>query len=97
MNTKRDLLVLFALAGWALAVPHYGSEFAVSMALSCLMYAALSSSWSLFCGSTRYLSLATSIACRDGSGRTSSRSPSRFATAGDVTVSRGSPSVSACP
>ena len=60
MNTKRDLLVLFALAGWALAVPHYGSEFAVSMALTCLMYATLSSSWSLFCGSTRYLSLATS-------------------------------------
>ena len=60
MNTKRDLLVLFALAGWALAVPHYGSEFAVSMALTCLMYVALSSSWSLFCGSTRYLSLATS-------------------------------------
>jgi branched-chain amino acid transport system permease protein len=60
MNTRRDLLVLFALAGWAMAVPHYGSEFAVSMALTCLMYAALSSSWSLFCGSTRYLSLATS-------------------------------------
>ena len=60
MNTRRDLLVLFALAGWALAVPHYGSEFAVSMALTCLMYVALSSSWSLFCGSTRYLSLATS-------------------------------------
>jgi branched-chain amino acid transport system permease protein len=57
---RRDLLVLFALAGWALAVPHYGSEFAVSMALTCLMYAALSSSWSLFCGTTRYLSLATS-------------------------------------
>ena len=57
---KRDLLVLFALAGWALALPHYASEFAVSMALTCLMYAALSSSWSLFCGSTRYLSLATS-------------------------------------
>src|SRR3990167_3842274 len=60
MNTKRDLLVLFALAGWALAVPHYGSEFAVSMALTCLMYVGLSSSWSLFCGTTRYLSLATS-------------------------------------
>lgn len=59
MNTRRDLLVLFALAGWALAVPHYGSDFAVAMALTCLMYAALSSSWSLFCGSTRYLSLAT--------------------------------------
>ncbi|MDP3823902.1 MAG: branched-chain amino acid ABC transporter permease [Burkholderiales bacterium] len=57
---KRDLLILFGLAGWALAVPHYASEFAVSMALTCLMYAALSSSWSLFCGSTRYLSLATS-------------------------------------
>jgi branched-chain amino acid transport system permease protein len=57
---KRDLIVLFGLTGWALAVPHYGSEFAVSMALTCLMYAALSSSWGLFCGSTRYLSLATS-------------------------------------
>ena len=57
---KKDLLILFALLGWALAVPHYGSEFAVSMALTCLMYAALSSSWGLFCGSTRYLSLATS-------------------------------------
>jgi len=55
----RDLLVLFALVGWALAIPHYGSEFAVSMALTCLMYVALSSSWSLFCGTTRYLSLAT--------------------------------------
>jgi branched-chain amino acid transport system permease protein len=56
----RDLLVLFGLAGWALALPSYGSEFAVSMALTCLMYVALSSSWGLFCGATRYLSLATS-------------------------------------
>ena len=56
----RDLLVLFGLAGWALALPHYGSEFVVSMALTCLMYVALSSSWALFCGSSRYLSLATS-------------------------------------
>jgi branched-chain amino acid transport system permease protein len=56
----RDFVILFGLVGWALAVPHYGSEFAVSMALTCLMYTALSSSWSLFCGSTRYLSLATS-------------------------------------
>jgi branched-chain amino acid transport system permease protein len=56
---RRDLLVLFGLTGWALAVPHYGSEFAVSMALTCLMYVALSTSWSLFCGTTRYLSLAT--------------------------------------
>lgn len=56
----RDLLVLFGLAGWALALPHYGSEFVVSMALTCLMYVALSSSWTLFCGATRYMSLATS-------------------------------------
>lgn len=64
MNDKkilvRDLLLLLAFAGWALALPHYGSEFVVSMALTCLMYVALSSSWGLFCGSTRYLSLATS-------------------------------------
>jgi branched-chain amino acid transport system permease protein len=57
---NRDWLILVALAGWALAVPHYGSDFVVSLALSCLMYAALASSWSLFCGATRYLSLATS-------------------------------------
>ncbi len=64
MNTRqllvRDLLVLFGLTGWALALPSYGSEFAVSMALTCLMYVALSSSWAMFCGTTRYLSLATS-------------------------------------
>jgi branched-chain amino acid transport system permease protein len=56
----RDLLVLLALVGWALALPYWGSEFIVSLALTCLMYIALSSSWALFCGSTRYLSLATS-------------------------------------
>ncbi len=56
----RDLLVLFGLTGWAVALPGFASEFAVSMALTCLMYVALSSSWALFCGTTRYLSLATS-------------------------------------
>jgi branched-chain amino acid transport system permease protein len=58
-TVRRDLLILFALAGWALAVPHYGSEFVVSLTLTCLMYVTLSTSWSLFCGTTRYLSLAT--------------------------------------
>ena len=53
-------MVLLAFTGWCLALPHYGSEFEVSMALTCLMYVALSSSWGLFCGSTRYLSLAKS-------------------------------------
>ena len=57
---QKDLLILLALTGWAAALPHYASEFVVSMALTCLMYATLSSSWGLFCGSTRYLSLATS-------------------------------------
>ena len=57
---RRDLLILVALVGWALALPRYASEFAVSLALTCLMYTALATSWSLFCGSTRYLSLATS-------------------------------------
>ncbi len=47
------------LALLALAVPLVGSEFAASMALTCLMYVALASSWSLFCGSTGYMSLAT--------------------------------------
>jgi len=56
----RDVLLLLVFSGWGLALPHYGSEFVVSMALTCLMYVALSSSWGLFCGSTRYLSLATS-------------------------------------
>jgi len=56
----RDLLVLLALAGWALALPAYASEFVLSLALTCLMYIALSTSWALFCGTTRYLSLATS-------------------------------------
>jgi branched-chain amino acid transport system permease protein len=56
---KRDLLVLLALVGWALALPRYASEFVVSLALTCLMYTALATSWSLFCGTTRYLSLAT--------------------------------------
>ena len=54
----RDLLVLFGITGWALSLPYYGSELVVSMALTCLMYVALSSSWGLFCGSSRYLSLA---------------------------------------
>ena len=56
----RDTLVLLAFTGWALALPSYASDFVVSMALTCLMYVALSTSWALFCGSTRYLSLATS-------------------------------------
>jgi branched-chain amino acid transport system permease protein len=57
---NRDGLLLFVFACLALALLGVGSEFVVSMALTCLMYVALSSSWALFCGSSRYLSLATS-------------------------------------
>ena len=32
--THRDLLILLALTGWAAALPHYASEFVVSMALT---------------------------------------------------------------
>jgi len=58
--TQRNLLILLAFAAAASVLPFVASDFAVSMALTCLMYAALSSSWGLFCGTTRYLSLATS-------------------------------------
>lgn len=57
---KRNLSILAALTVAGLLLPLVASEFALSLALSCLMYVALASSWSLFCGSTRYLSLATS-------------------------------------
>jgi len=56
----RDVPILLALAGGAATLPAWSSDFVVSMALSCLMYVALSSSWALFCGPTRYMSLATS-------------------------------------
>ena len=57
-----------ALAGVALAaglaclaaLPWVLSDFLLSLALVCLMYVALATSWSLFSGATRYLSLATS-------------------------------------
>ena len=64
---RRDLTILLVLAGLGLALPWAASEFVVSLALSCLMYAALASSWSTFCGSTRYLSLATRTFGTEGS------------------------------
>jgi branched-chain amino acid transport system permease protein len=57
---KRDVSILAVLALAGVLLPLAASEFALSLALACLMYVALASSWSLFCGSTRYLSLATS-------------------------------------
>lgn len=64
MNGKRFFDKPWRWLGLALllaaAVPWVASEFASAVALSCLMYIALATSWSLFCGATRYLSLATS-------------------------------------
>lgn len=53
-------ITLAAAAVPAGLVPWVASDFVTSMALSCLMYVALATSWALFCGQTRYLSLATS-------------------------------------
>ena len=54
-------LTLTVVAGALLAVlPWLLSDFMLSLALSCLMFAALAVSWSMFCGPTHYLSLATS-------------------------------------
>lgn len=49
-------LVTLALA----AMPWLLSDFALSLTLTCLMYAGLAVSWAMFCGMTGYLSLATS-------------------------------------
>jgi branched-chain amino acid transport system permease protein len=54
---------LAALAGGALvaaALPWLLDDFLVSLALSCLMYVALATSWAMFSGATRYVSLGTS-------------------------------------
>lgn len=56
---KRDWILLAGLTLAAAMLPGIASAFLLSLALTCLMYVALASSWSLFCGSTRYLSLAT--------------------------------------
>lgn len=56
---KQTVVFLIAAALLA-ALPALDSPFVQSMALTCLMYAGLAVSWSMFSGPTRYLSLATS-------------------------------------
>jgi branched-chain amino acid transport system permease protein len=59
MTPRASLLALLA-AGLALAaLPWVLSDFLLALALSCIMYAGLAVSWSMFCGATNYLSLAT--------------------------------------
>ena len=59
MNSRLSFVAAAVLLA-ATAVPWVASEFLQSLALACLMYIALATSWSMFCGATRYLSLATS-------------------------------------
>ena len=59
-SSSRPWLALAAGTAVVGTLPWLVSEFMASVLLSCLMYIALATSWSLFCGATRYLSLATS-------------------------------------
>jgi branched-chain amino acid transport system permease protein len=57
----RRILLLLAAASVALAtLPWLASDFMLSLALTCLLYVGLATSWSMFSGATNYLSLATS-------------------------------------
>jgi branched-chain amino acid transport system permease protein len=55
----RALLAVAACALAAAALPWLLDDFLVSLALACLMYVALATSWAMFSGATRYVSLAT--------------------------------------
>jgi branched-chain amino acid transport system permease protein len=57
---SRRALAAVALAALAAAtLPWVLDDFLLSLALSCLMYIALATSWAMFSGATRYVSLAT--------------------------------------
>ncbi|HZN50879.1 MAG TPA: branched-chain amino acid ABC transporter permease [Methylomirabilota bacterium] len=58
--TRRRLLAVGAFVAAAGIVPLLLDDFLVSLALSCLMYVALATSWAMFSGATRYVSLGTS-------------------------------------
>lgn len=59
MTLRSAFMVLLAGALALAALPWLLSDFLLALALSCLMYAGLAVSWSMFCGATNYLSLAT--------------------------------------
>jgi branched-chain amino acid transport system permease protein len=56
---RRGLAAVALGALAAAALPWILDDFLLSLALSCLMYIALATSWALFSGTTRYVSLAT--------------------------------------
>jgi branched-chain amino acid transport system permease protein len=56
----RDSILATLVAALVLStMPWLLSDFALSLTLTCLMYAGLAVSWAMFCGATNYLSLAT--------------------------------------
>lgn len=59
MTLRHAFVFLLAGALALAALPWLLSDFLLALALSCLMYAGLAVSWSMFCGATNYLSLAT--------------------------------------
>ena len=58
--SRRALGFVVAGALAAAVLPWLLDDFLLSMALSCLMYIALATSWAMFSGATRYVSLGTS-------------------------------------
>lgn len=60
MSPRRAAAWTLALGAAAALLPLGVGEFALSLALSCLMYVALATSWAMFSGATRYVSLGAS-------------------------------------
>jgi branched-chain amino acid transport system permease protein len=59
MKLRNGFVLLLAGSLALAALPWLLSDFLLALALSCVMYAGLAVSWSMFCGPTNYLSLAT--------------------------------------
>jgi len=57
---RRNLWMVLAAGAALAAAPWLASDFLLSLTLTCVMYAGLAVSWSMFSGATHYLSLATS-------------------------------------
>lgn len=60
MSPRRAAGVTLAAGAAAATLPLLAGDFVLSLALSCLMYVALATSWAMFSGATRYVSLGTS-------------------------------------
>lgn len=61
MNRRSSLFWALSVAGFAaLALaPRAGNDYTISLLINLLMYANLATAWGIFCGTTRFISLAT--------------------------------------